>query len=55
MVRDLAEVERQLGFSYEMKPEKGADHYQQICPRCRRALFGLAQGALWQHAPDATG
>jgi hypothetical protein len=50
MVRDLAEVERQLGFSYEMKPEEGADHYQQICPRCRRALFGLAQGALWRQA-----
>ena len=50
MVRDLAEVERQLGFTYEMKPEEGAEHYQQICPRCRRALFGLAQGALWRHA-----
>src|SRR5687767_5346386 len=50
MLRDLAEVERQLGFSYEMKPGEGADHYQQICPRCRRALFGLAQGALWRHA-----
>ena len=23
------------------------EHYQEICPRCRRALFGLAQGALW--------
>ncbi len=50
MVRDLAEVERQLGFSYDMKPEEGAEHYQQICPRCRRALFGLAQGALWRQA-----
>jgi hypothetical protein len=45
MVRDLAEVERQLGFSYEM--DEGAEHYQQICPRCRRALFGLAQGRAW--------
>jgi hypothetical protein len=45
MVRDLAAVERQLGFTYEM--EHGADHYQQICPRCRRALFGLAQGRAW--------
>jgi hypothetical protein len=48
MVRDLAEVERQLGFSYEMKPGSQAEHYQQICPRCRRALFGLAQGVMWQ-------
>ena len=47
MIRDLIVVERELGFSYEMK-DAGADHYQQICPRCRRALFGLAQGALWR-------
>jgi hypothetical protein len=45
MVRDLQVVERELGFSYEMAD--GAGHYQQICPRCRRALFGLAQGAAW--------
>jgi hypothetical protein len=48
MVQDLTEVERQLGFRYEMRPDQHADHYQQICPRCRRALFGLAQGAMWQ-------
>jgi hypothetical protein len=48
MVRDLIAVERQLGFAYEMRAASGADHYQQICPRCRRALFGLAQGALWR-------
>jgi hypothetical protein len=47
IVRDLTTVERQLGFSYEMEPSQGADHYQQICPRCRRALFGLAQGRAW--------
>jgi hypothetical protein len=47
MVRDLATVERELGFSYEMDPSQGAEHYQQICPRCRRALFGLAQGGAW--------
>jgi hypothetical protein len=48
MVRDLITVERELGFAYEMPAVAGADHYQQICPRCRRALFGLAQGALWR-------
>lgn len=47
MVRDLALVERELGFSYEMDPSQGAEHYQQICPRCRRAMFGLAQGGAW--------
>ena len=46
MVRDLAVVEKELGFSYEMN-HPSADHYQRVCPRCRRALFGLAQGALW--------
>ncbi len=45
MVRDLQIVERELGFAYEM--ENGAEHYQEVCPRCRRALFGLAQGAAW--------
>jgi hypothetical protein len=47
MVRDLTTVERELGFSYEMDPAAGVNHYQQVCPRCRRALFGLAQGRAW--------
>jgi hypothetical protein len=51
MVRDLIVVERELGFSYEMDAATGAEHYQQICPRCRRAMFGLAQGALWAARP----
>jgi len=45
MVRDLILVERQLGFSYQM--DQRDEHYQQICPRCRRALFGLAQTSAW--------
>ena len=53
LVRDLITVERELGFSYEMKASAGADHYQQICPRCRRVLFGLAQGALWRDPSDS--
>ena len=59
MVRDLATVQRQLGFRYELEGggagagAGGADDgplYQEICPRCRRALFGMAQGALWNSA-----
>jgi MFS family permease len=50
MVRDLTEVERELGFQYELA---GGGHYQDICPRCRRALFGLAQGALWRQYLNA--
>jgi hypothetical protein len=45
MVSDLVEVERALGFAYELE---GGGHYQEVCPRCRRALFGLAQGAMWE-------
>jgi len=44
-VRDLILVELQLGFSYQM--DQRDEHYQQICPRCRRALFGLAQTSAW--------
>jgi hypothetical protein len=46
MVRDLAVVEKQLGFSYEMDDPE-VSHYQRVCPKCRRALFGLAQGEMW--------
>jgi hypothetical protein len=62
MVRDLIAVERDLGFRYEMTANAethgrgaggGASHYQEICPACRRALFGLAQGALWSAAAAA--
>jgi hypothetical protein len=49
-MRDLATVEGQLGFSYEMNKSSGVEHYQHICPRCRRALFALAQGAMWERA-----
>jgi hypothetical protein len=48
MVRDLIVVERELGFSYETNGAVGVAHYQEICPRCRRALYGLAQGAMWR-------
>ncbi len=46
-VEDLIEVERQLGYRYEMK-DGPADHYQRICPRCRRVSLALAQGQLWK-------
>ena len=48
MIRDLISVERELGFSYELA---SGGHYQAVCPKCRRAMFGLAQGALWQRFP----
>jgi hypothetical protein len=46
-IEDLIEVERKLGFRYEI-PGSKAEHYQFICPACRRASFAMAQGLLWQ-------
>lgn len=44
-VHDLMQVERDLGYRYEA--ENGAvEHYQWICPPCRRAMLALAQGRL---------
>jgi NNP family nitrate/nitrite transporter-like MFS transporter len=50
LVRDLTLVQQQLGFRYELP---GGGHYQEVCPKCRRALFGLAQGALWREYLNA--
>lgn len=47
MVRDLKLVQGELGFRYQLAGRGGVGHYQDICPACRRALFGLAQTALW--------
>jgi hypothetical protein len=46
-VEDLIEVERQLGYRYEMTSGP-SDHYQRICPRCRRIALALAQGLMWK-------
>jgi len=43
-VEDLIQTERALGYTYEMDGE--VEHYQWICPPCRRALLALAQGRL---------
>lgn len=66
---DLVQVQRELGFRYEIENQLGAQeaagprerihdgahrtgdlHYQHICPKCRRALYGLAQAGLWTGA-----
>ncbi len=52
-IRDLITVERQLGYSYELDDAK-REHYQWICPRCRRILFATAQGRLWDKQPGVT-
>ena len=63
-VRDLMDVERALGYRYELTgdgqqvtvaaPSKSVTrppsplHYQQICPSCRRSMLAIAQGELWK-------
>ena len=53
-VEDLIEVQRQLGYRYEIAPSgdgaPGAqvEHYQWVCPPCRRASFVTAQALAWQ-------
>ena len=51
-VNDLIDVERDLGYQYEMEAGP-TDHYQRICPSCRRRMLALAQGELW-HGPART-
>lgn len=46
---DLIEVERALGYRYEI-PGSPAEHYQWICPPCRRTSFALAQSLRWRKA-----
>jgi len=46
-VEDLIEVEGQLGYRYEI-PGSDAEHYQWICPPCRRASMAMAQGRIWR-------
>ena len=50
---DLIEVERQLGYQYETT-DGTIEHYQRVCPRCRRLLPALAQGRLWRAVDDAS-
>jgi hypothetical protein len=45
-VDDLIDVERRLGYRYDM-PGSSAGHYQRVCPPCRRSMLAIAQGRLW--------
>ena len=45
-IQDLIAVEQALGYRYEIAGD--AEHYQWICPPCRRAMLALAQGRIWQ-------
>ena len=43
-VDDLVEVQKRLGYRYELNSQ----HFQQVCPRCRRAVLVIAQGKRWR-------
>ena len=51
MVRDL--IDRRAASSASATSCPSGGHYQEVCPPCRRALFGLAQGALWRQHLNA--
>jgi nitrate reductase gamma subunit len=44
-IADLIQTERELGYRYEVSRDD-VEHYQWLCPRCRRAMIALAQGRL---------
>lgn len=44
-ITDLIQVERELGYRYEVA-DPAVAHYQWICPPCRRAMLALAHGRL---------
>jgi nitrate reductase gamma subunit len=50
-IDDLIYVEKALGYRYDMAGGE-ADHYQQICPKCRRAMLAIAQNQLWRQARE---
>lgn len=47
-IDDLITVQKQLGYKYELPGKDGEmEHYQRICPKCRRTMLALTQGKLW--------
>ena len=44
-VADLRRILPELGFDYDVAPDRGGGSYQETCPRCRRRLVALAQSA----------
>jgi hypothetical protein len=50
-VQDLIDVQRELGFRYEA--DGPLEHYQWICPPCRRALVATAQARTFGRETSA--
>jgi len=51
-VQDLIQVEAELGYDYRIPNE---EHYQHVCPACRRKMLALAQHAVWHPDPSEVG
>ncbi|HEY7162840.1 MAG TPA: hypothetical protein VH815_16380, partial [Acidobacteriota bacterium] len=49
-VKDLIQILPKLGFKYETE---GIEHYQWICPPCRRASFAIAQAKLFKQETES--
>lgn len=47
-VEDLIAVEKALGYRYEVGNAR-LEHYQWVCPPCRRASFAMAQALTWSN------
>ena len=50
-VEDLIRVEKQLGYRYQIE-SPNVEHYQWICPPCRRSLLAISQGRIWGNQID---
>lgn len=53
-VEDLIQVLRKLGYRYEVDG-RNLEHYQWICPPCRRAMFAISQGRLSAPSQSTSG
>ena len=57
-VEDLKVVTAKIGYKYALTTHEQnaaeADHYQHICPKCRRSMLVLAQGKRWAQERTAT-
>lgn len=53
-VEDLIRVEAQLGYRYQIE-NSNVEHYQWICPPCRRSLLALSQARLWRDEASGFG
>jgi hypothetical protein len=50
-VEDLKEVQRALGIRYEFT---NGNHYQDVCPACRRRSLAITQDATWRRQGTRT-